>query len=164
MTMKNNVTQVTVRGVLPTANGCAVFLGNDEKIFVIYVDQTVGAAITMFLRDTLKERPLTHDLITSIFTGLGVKVERIVINDLKNQTYFARLILHTENELGKKILEVDARPSDCIALAVAQKSPIYVSNHVFDVVEDMSDVLKRMNQSMSEGSEGSEGEPESEED
>ena len=71
----------------------------------------VGAAITMFLRSTPKERPLTHDLIGHIFTGLGVRVERVIVNDLKNSTYFARLILHAENELGKKILEIDARPS-----------------------------------------------------
>ena len=149
--MKNDVVEVQVKGVLPTTNGCAVFVGNDEKTFVIYVDHSVGAAITMFLRSTPKERPLTHDLIGHIFTGLGVKVERVVVNDLKNSTYFARLILHAENELGKKILEIDARPSDCIALAVQQKSPIFVANKVFSVVEDMTEVLKRMNQEGGEG-------------
>jgi uncharacterized protein len=144
--VKNGVVQIDVKGVVPTANGCAVFLGNDEKVFVIYVDHGVGAAITMFLRNTPKERPLTHDLIGHIFTGLGVKVERVVVNDLKNSTYFARLVLQVENELGKKILEIDARPSDCIALAVQQKSPIFVATKVFNAVEDMSEVLKRMNQ------------------
>ena len=144
--MKNDVTQIQVKGVLPTPNGCAVFVGNDDKIFVIYVDHSVGAAITMFLRSTPKERPLTHDLIGNIFAGFGIKVDRVLINDLKNSTYYARMILRTENELGKKILEVDARPSDCIAIAVQQKTPIYVANKVFDVVEDMSEVLKRMNQ------------------
>jgi hypothetical protein len=54
--------------------------------------------------------------------------------------------LRSENELGKKILEIDSRPSDCIALAVQQKSPIYVAAKVFHVVEDMSEVLKRMKQ------------------
>ena len=144
--MKNDVVEVQVKGVLPTTTGCAVFVGNDEKTFVIYVDHSVGAAITMFLRNTPKERPLTHDLIGHIFTGLGVKVERIIINDLKNSTYYARLVLRSENELGKKILEIDSRPSDCIALAVQQKSPIYVAAKVFHVVEDMSEVLKRMKQ------------------
>jgi bifunctional DNase/RNase len=158
--VKNDVVQVQVKGVLPTTNGCAVFIGNDEKTFVIYVDHSVGAAITMFLRNTPKERPLTHDLIGHIFTGLGVRVERVIVNDLKNSTYFARLILNSENELGKKILEIDARPSDCIALAVQQKSPIYVANKVFKVVEDMSEVLKRMNQ---EGGEGFTGQEESSE-
>ncbi len=149
--MKNDVIPVQVKGVLPTPNGCAVFIGNEQKVFVIYVDHSVGAAITMFLRDTPKERPLTHDLIGNIFAGLGVVVERVVINDLKNSTYYARLILCAENELGKKILEVDARPSDSIALAVQQKSPIYVAQKVFAVVEDMSEVLKRMNQDEGEG-------------
>jgi bifunctional DNase/RNase len=159
--VKNDVVQIQVKGVLPTTNGCAVFVGNDQKTFVIYVDHSVGAAITMFLRNTPKERPLTHDLIGHIFTGLGVRVERVVINDLKNSTYFARLILHTENELGKKILEIDARPSDCIALAVQQKCPIYCANKVMSAVEDMSEVLKRMNQE--EGGEGFTGQEEEEE-
>lgn len=156
--MNNSVTVVQVRGVLPTTNGCAVFLGNDEKTFVIYVDHSVGAAITMFMRGTVKERPLTHDLIGNIFTGLGAKVERVVINDLKNSTYYARLILNVENELGKKILEIDARPSDSIAMAVQSKSPIYVANKVFEEVDDMSEVLKRMKQENQE-----EGEEEAEE-
>lgn len=162
--VKNDLVQIQVKGVLPTPNGCAVFVGNDEKTFVIYVDHSVGAAITMFLRNTKKERPLTHDLIGSIFTGLGAQVERVIINDLKNSTYFARLILHAENELGKKILEIDARPSDCIALAVQQKSPMFVAAKVFSAVEDMSEVLKRMNEEENEGFTGAEGdEGESEE-
>jgi uncharacterized protein len=150
--VKNDVVEVHVRGVLPTANGCAVFIGNADKCFVIYVDHSVGAAITMFMRHTPKERPLTHDLIGHIFAGLGVKVERVIINDLKATTYFARLILKAENELGQKILEIDARPSDCIALAVQQKSPIYVTAKVFATVEDMTEVLKRMNQENTEDS------------
>jgi uncharacterized protein len=158
--VKNEVVEVQVRGVLPTSNGCAVFIGNDEKTFVIYVDHSVGAAITMFLRNTPKERPLTHDLIGHIFTGLGISVERVIVNDLKSSTYFARLILRAENELGKKILEIDARPSDCIALAVLQKSPIYVANKVFNAVEDMSEVLKRMNEEGGEGFAGQEEEQE----
>lgn len=158
--MKNEVVAVQVKGVLPTTNGCAVFVGNDQKTFVIYVDHSVGAAITMFLRNTPKERPLTHDLIGHIFTGLGIGVERVVINDLKSSTYFARLILRAENELGRKILEIDARPSDCIALAVLQKSPIYVAEKVFNAVEDMSEVLKRMNEDGGEGFAGRGEEPE----
>lgn len=158
--MNNEVVEIQVKGVLPTANGCAVFVGNDEKTFVIYVDHSVGAAITMFLRNTPKERPLTHDLIGHIFAGLGVTVERVVINNLKNSTYFARLILRAQNELGTKIVEIDARPSDCIALAVQQKCPVYVTSKVFSAVEDMSEVLKRMNQEGGEETGPAEGEHE----
>ncbi|MBM3862053.1 MAG: bifunctional nuclease family protein [Verrucomicrobia bacterium] len=157
--MKTGVIEIQVRGVLPTPNGCAVFLGNNAKVFVIYVDHSVGAAITMFLRNTPKERPLTHDLIGHIFAGLGVRVERVIINDLKSSTYFARLILCAENELGKKIVEIDARPSDCIALAVQQKCPVYVTEKVFNAVEDMSEVLKRMNEQSEEDAPPSEDEP-----
>ncbi len=143
--MSKPVVQVHVRTVLPTNAGRAVFIGNDEKVFVIYVDESVGAAITMFMSNTPKERPLTHDLMCHLMTALGAHVERVIINDLKSSTYFARLIISAENELQqRKIIELDARPSDCIALAVAQQAAIYVSEDVWDEVDDMSDVLKKM--------------------
>ena len=143
--MNKTVIEVQVRAVLPTSGGCAVFLGNDDKVFIIYVDQTVGSAITMFMRDISKERPLTHDLMAHLMTALGAQVERVIINDLKNATYYARMIIRAENELQqKKIIELDGRPSDCIAMATQQKAPIYVSQEVWDEVDDMSDVLRKM--------------------
>lgn len=143
--MNKTVIEVQVRAVLPTSGGCAVFLGNGDKVFIIYVDQSVGSAITMFMRATVKERPLTHDLMGHLMTALGAKVERIIINDLKNATYYARMIIRAENELQqKKIIELDGRPSDCIAMAVQQKAQIYVSQEVWDEVDDMSDVLRKM--------------------
>jgi bifunctional DNase/RNase len=143
--MSKAVVEVQVRAVIPTSGGCAVFLGNPEKVFVIYVDQSVGAAITMFMRGTQKERPLTHDLLANILRALGAQVERVIINDLKRGTYFARMILSAENELHqKKIIEIDARPSDCIAMATQQNASLYVSREVWDEVEDMSEVLRKM--------------------
>jgi bifunctional DNase/RNase len=153
MAAKNDMVPVQVRVVLPTNNGSAVFIGDDEKTFVIYVDQSVGAAITMFMRGIQKERPLTHDLIGSIFAGLGVSLDRVIINDLRNSTYFARLYLNCENELGKKIIEVDARPSDSLALALQAKAPVFVARKVFDAVEDMSEVLKKMSDAQDEADE-----------
>ncbi len=150
--MNNPVVEVRVRALVPTGSGCAVFIGNDEKIFVIYVDPSVGSAISMFINDQEKERPLTHDLIALLLTALGAKVERVVINDLKSGTYFGRLILSAENEIQqRKIIELDARPSDCIAMAAQQHAPIYVSSAVWDEVEDMSEVLEKIqNQSSTE--------------
>ena len=120
--MKHDVVAVQIRGILPANSGCALFVGNDEKVFVINVEPQMGAIIGMFLRQTPKERPLTHDLINRIFQGFGINVERVIITDLKNSTYFARLILQQQNELARKIVEVDARPSDCLAIAAAQKA------------------------------------------
>ena len=145
VSMNKTVIEVQVRAVLPTSGGCAVFLGNNDKVFIIYVDQSVGSAITMFMRGTMKERPLTHDLMGHLMTALGAKVERVIINDLKNATYYARMIIRAENELQqKKIIELDGRPSDCIAMAVQQKAQVYVSQEVWEEVDDMSDVLRKM--------------------
>src|SRR5204863_2004109 len=136
--MKNDVVPVEIRGILPANSGCAIFLGNDQKVFVIQVEHNMGAIIGMFLRDAPKERPLTHDLITNIFKGFDITVERIVITELKNSTYFARLVLRQSNELGTKLVEIDARPSDCIAIATAQKKPIFIRSDLFEQVEDMT--------------------------
>ena len=144
--MQNDVVAATVKAVVPTPNGCAVFIGNEEKTFVIYVDQSVGNAIQMTLDGVKKDRPLTHDLIGNILVGLGTRLERIVINDARDQTFFARILLTMENELGKKIVEIDARPSDSIVLSLQQKRPIYVAHSLFDQVEDMTEVLDRINE------------------
>ena len=114
--MKTDVVPVEIRGILPANSGCAIFVGNEEKVFVIQVEHQQGAVIGMFLRDTPKERPLTHDLIATIFKGFNISVERAIITDIKNATYFARLILQQQNELGRKLVEIDARPSACLAL------------------------------------------------
>jgi bifunctional DNase/RNase len=144
--MKNDVVPVEIRGILPANSGCAIFVGNDEKVFVIQVEHNMGAVIGMFLRDTPKERPLTHDLINSVFKGFNITVERAIITELKNSTYFARLILQQQNELGRKIVEIDARPSDCLAIATAQKKPLYVTSALFSQVEDMSKWLEEINE------------------
>src|SRR5260370_32644243 len=145
--MSKPVVEVQVRAVVPTSGGCAVFVGNDEKIFVIYVDQTVGQAITMFMRGAQKERPLTHDLMANILMALGARIERIVINDLKRGTYFSRMILIAENELHqRKVMEIYARPSDCIAMASQQKAAIYVSREVWVEVDDIAGVISEMHQ------------------
>ena len=150
--MAKPVIEAQVRAVLPFNNGRAVFIGNEEKVFVIYVDESVGSAISMFINQTPKERPLTHDLMGHLMKALGAKVERVIINDLKSETYFARLIISAENELfEKKIVELDGRPSDCLALAIQQRAPIYVSRDVWEEVEDRSEVLRQLEENGSQG-------------
>lgn len=134
---------VTVKGLVPTQTGCGVFLGNGAKVIAIFVDHSVAAAITMFMHGIRKPRPLTHDLIAAVFAGLGVKVQKVVVNDLRDDTFFARLYLLQENELGRNVVEIDARPSDTIAIALQQKCPIYVSQAVWDKAEDMTWALEQ---------------------
>ena len=140
---------VKIRGILPVNNGEAVFLGNKDKVFVIQIERSMGEVIKMFIQNKAKQRPLTHDLMTHVFQGFGISVERILISELKGTTYYARMVLQQCNELGRKIVEVDARPSDCLAMATAQKKPIFVSALLFEEVEDMSHILEDIKNSSS---------------
>lgn len=143
--MNREVIEAQVRAVLPLDGSFAVFLGNEEKTFVIYVDESVGTAISMFMRGVSKERPLTHDLIASMLMAFGARVERVIINEAHGSVFHARMILSAENQLhARKVIELDARPSDSIALAVQQGAPLFVARQVWDTVEDMTETLAQI--------------------
>ncbi|MBL9177356.1 MAG: bifunctional nuclease family protein [Verrucomicrobiaceae bacterium] len=144
--MNKDVIEVQVRAVLPLEGSFAVFLGNEEKVFVIYIDEAVGTAISMFMRGVSKERPLTHDLVGHLLMAFGAKVERIIINHINGSVFHARLIISAENELHttRKVIELDARPSDSIAMAVQQGAPVFVARQVWDAVEDVSETLAQI--------------------
>jgi hypothetical protein len=152
--MGEELIEVSILGLFPSNTGVAVFLGNDEKTFSIHVDHGIGASIAMLLRGQKRERPLTHDLIDLIFKSFNISVQRIVINDLRNDTYFARLTLKAENEIHKKITEIDARPSDCLAIALEEDQPIFVAPSVWNKVSDITSVLEDLKQKMSDQEEG----------
>lgn len=142
--MQNDVIKVGIKGVMPTSNGCALFIGPEEKTFIIYVDSQIGNTISMIINDVERERPITHDLISNILIGLGVTLQRVVINEVRERTFFARMILKMENEIESKIVEIDSRPSDAIALALHDERPIYVTRAVLDSEDDMTELLERI--------------------
>ncbi len=142
--MDSEVLEVMIKGVLPTHSGSAVFLGNSEKTFVIYVDPGIGNVISMGMEGVRRDRPLTHDLMGMMLKGFDANLRRVVINDVDEGTYYARIFLEMENELGRKLLELDARPSDSMALALVEDVPIHVTRGVFDEVEDMTEILERI--------------------
>ncbi len=144
--MNKDVVEVQVRAVLPLEGSFAVFLGNETKVFVIYIDESVGTAISMFMRGVSKERPLTHDLVGHLLLAFGAKVERVIINNINGSVFHARLIISAENELHttRKMIELDARPSDSIAMAVQQSAPIFVAKKVWETVEDVSETLAQI--------------------
>lgn len=142
---KVQLVEIQVKAVMPTSGGCAVFLGNARKIFVIYIDHGVGLAISMALRQEARERPQTHELFNSALVGLGAKVDRVVINHFEDGVYYARLILVAENELyERKIVELDARPSDSIALAVQAGAPLFLTPDVWEGVADVTELYQKM--------------------
>jgi bifunctional DNase/RNase len=141
--MNKDVVAVKLRNVLAMDQGHAVFLGNEEKTFVIFVDESVGKAISMSMRGRVQERPMTHDLVGHMLMAFGAKIDRVIINALDGGVYYARIILSAENEVQqRKMVELDARPSDSIALAVAQNAPIFVAQEVWEEVDDVGDALE----------------------
>lgn len=131
--------------LLPTQAGCAVFLGDGSKSIVFYIEPAIGASINAALGGQQAPRPLTHDLFMDVLKSFGAHVNRIVIVKVEDEVFYARLFLEAENEImEKKIVEVDARPSDCIALAVRQSAPIFVVKDVWDGLKDMTSVLEEL--------------------
>jgi len=143
----SDLVRVEPIALLPTQAGCAVFLGDGKKAIVFYIDPAVGASINASLSGQLPPRPLTHDLYLLTLQAFGAKVVRTVIVNMEGEIYYARLILEAENEImERKIIEIDARPSDCLALAVRCGAPFYVVRKLWDSLEDMSQVLAEMRQ------------------
>lgn len=101
---------------------------NSERYLPIWIGAFEAEAIRVELQGVPVTRPLTHDLLKSVILELGGSVERIVINDLRNDIFFARIIVETDG--GS--LEIDSRPSDAIALGVRLNVPIFVADAVMD--------------------------------
>lgn len=131
---ENDLIPIDIKKIAITNVTCVIVVGDSDREFPIYIEPGIGAVIKMYIEGIEKPRPLTHDLIGNILTGFNATVERVVINDLKNNTYYARLFIQEENELGKKIVEIDSRPSDCLAISKMKNCPIFVTRKVFDLV------------------------------
>ena len=97
-----------------------------SRRFTIVIGIFEATSINRRVKGEVSARPLTHDLITAAVEQLGGEVQDIVISDLQEHTYFAKLRVRKDGEL----VEVDCRPSDAIALAITAKVPIYVSEEV----------------------------------
>jgi bifunctional DNase/RNase len=99
-----------------------------DRYLFIWIANPEAYSIAMELQGTASQRPLTHDLLKSVILELGATLTHVIINDLSEDIFYARLVFDTEGRHA----EVDSRPSDAIALAVRMKVPIYVSEKVMD--------------------------------
>ncbi|MCX7995716.1 MAG: bifunctional nuclease family protein [candidate division WOR-3 bacterium] len=97
-----------------------------ERTLPIWIGDNEAMAIAMFLEGYKPPRPLTHDLIKILLDALESKIIKVVINDLKNETYYARIYIETDG----KLISVDARPSDSIALALRANATIFVEDDI----------------------------------
>jgi len=129
--------EVKVSGLTidPITNTPIVILKDleEKKVIPIWIGIFEASAIATELEKIAFSRPMTHDLITEILRSLEVKVSRIEITDLKNNTFFANICL----QYGKDSFIVDARPSDAIAIALRSNAPMFVDDKVINMSRDI---------------------------
>ena len=129
---------MSIKGLMldPVSNSPIVVLkDDDEKFFLpIWVGIFEANAIALQLENIETPRPMTHDLLRNMIAELDARVTRIVINDLRDSTFFAQIGLSTAG----RMLEVDARPSDAIALALRTEAPIFVAQSVLDSAQTIT--------------------------
>jgi uncharacterized protein len=115
-----------------------------QKVLSIWVGHFEGSAIAMGLDQTWTPRPMTHDLIVDMLAQLAVRIDRVVITDLQENTFYAAIHLAAE---GRQIT-IDSRPSDAIAIAVRLKIPVFVRACIADKMGDeMDELFDRMHPS-----------------
>ncbi len=123
------VTVDSVRVSLLTQNRVVVLREAESRRYLpIWIGQFEADAISFVLQDLKPKRPMTHDLLRSTIHAMGGEITQVVINDIQDTTFFARIYIQTASEQ----LELDARSSDAIALALRADAPIFVATHVLD--------------------------------
>jgi bifunctional DNase/RNase len=129
---------MSVKGLMldPISNSPIVVLKDEEdKIFLpIWVGIFEANAIALRLENVATPRPMTHDLLRSVLQELEAEVTRIEISDLRDSTFYASVHL----KAGERVLLIDARPSDAIALALRTDAPIFVAQQVLDQAQTIS--------------------------
>jgi len=124
--------EMKIKGLMidPVSNMPIIVLKNatGESVLPIWVGIFEANAIAMQLETVISPRPMTHDLLKNVIEGLSASVQRIVIKDLKDNTFFAEIELVRDGEA----LSIDARPSDAMALALRTAAPIFVEQDVLD--------------------------------
>jgi len=129
---------MSIKGLMldPVSNSPIVVLKDEEEKFLlpIWVGIFEANAIALQLENVTTPRPMTHDLLRNMISELDARVIRVVINDLRDSTFFAQIRLIT----GGRTLELDARPSDAIALALRTEAPIFVAQEVLDQAQTIT--------------------------
>jgi uncharacterized protein len=129
---------MSIKGLMldPVSNSPIVVLKDEEEKFFlpIWVGIFEANAIALQLENVTTPRPMTHDLLRNMISELDARVTRVVINDLRDSTFFAQIRVIT----GGRTMEIDARPSDAIALALRTEAPIFVAQSVLEQAQTIS--------------------------
>jgi hypothetical protein len=133
---KGGEKEVRIYSLATTVNECIIFLEELEgsRLLPIWIGIAEGQAIAIRFSGIVLPRPLTHDLMISAVKQLGWEVSKVVVSDIKENTFYARVVVTD----GKKTEQLDSRPSDAIAIAVRAGCPIFVDESVFDRCQTLS--------------------------
>ena len=137
--------EMKIRGLMmdPVTNMPIVVLKDvqGQAILPIWVGVYEANAIALEIEKVQTPRPMTHDLLKNVLLGLDVQVHKIVVNDLKDDTFYALIWLERNGEM----ISVDSRPSDALALALRHDCPIYVEDKVLKSSKDTNNVSEKVN-------------------
>jgi uncharacterized protein len=118
--------------IMQTRSYTMIVMQGQGKRFAIYTDPSIGKTLQLYLTNKEPLRPLTHDLISSIFEGLDITLKQVVIVDLQDTIYFSRLFLEQMHDDIRHIVEIDARPSDAVTLALMHNAPVFCTEEVLE--------------------------------
>lgn len=156
-------TSVEVLGPFVSPDGISILLreSNGQRVCVMGIDAAVATHISYSMDKMKAPRPLTYDLMLNILANFGASLEKAVISELKNDTYYATLYV---KDRGGNVIKIDSRPSDAIALALRGNRPIFINDKLLQFSETISRFLaeteriEKMRQALSPSSDMSEEE------
>lgn len=128
----HELVQLVFDKIVQTRTYTMIILIGGGKRFAIYVDPNVGRLLQTYLIGAHRPRPLTHDLIDMMLKGLDVRMTQVVINDLQDTIYFARLYMEQYQGSIRHIVELDVRPSDGMTLVLLSNIPFYCTRDVLE--------------------------------
>jgi bifunctional DNase/RNase len=138
--------EMSIRGLMidPITNMPIVILKDaaDQRTLPIWVGPVEANAIAIQMENITTPRPMTHDLLVRVMADLGATVDRVVVADLSENTFYAQLVLRRADG----VVVVDARPSDALALALRTKARVFVSEHVLDRAQSLDTSAEQANQ------------------
>jgi uncharacterized protein len=138
--------EMSIRGLMidPITNMPIVILkdADDQRTLPIWVGPVEANAIAIQMENITTPRPMTHDLLVRVMADLGATVDRVVVADLSENTFYAQLVLRRADG----VVVIDARPSDALAVALRTKARVFVSEHVLDRAQSLDTSAEQANQ------------------
>lgn len=137
--MQTELVRIRFSKIMQTRAYTVVVVGTEEKLFSIYTEPRIGRMLQLYLGGGKSPRPLTHDLMSETFLGYNIRILQVVLNDVQETIYYARLFLEQTTDNLRHIVEVDARPSDCLTLALLHDIPLYCTRYVLEQAVPVQD-------------------------